>query len=241
MIKQKSMSVFLPVLNEEDNIKICIKSVNKYLSKRFKDYEVIVVSNGSTDNTTRIAREFAKKDKRIKSIDNKKIGYGIALRSGFEKSSKEIVFYMDGDNQFNIEDMDKLLPLLKSYDIVSAYRINRQDPIMRIFIANIYNLIIRNLFGLRVRDIDSSFKLYKRKVFENINLKANTGLIDAEVLIKAKKNGFKIGQVGVKHYPRTRGQTRFEMNKKNSVIAFVPPRVIIEIFKEIKTLWSELR
>jgi len=109
---------------------------------------------------------------------------------------------------------------------------------MRIFIARAYNFLIRILFNLKVKDVDSSFKLYKREVFDNIRLMSKTGLIDAEVLIKAKKKGFSIGQIGVKHYPRTKGKTVYGMGKRNT---FVKPSVIIEILKEIKKLWSELR
>lgn len=237
----KSISVFLPALNEEENIRECISQIKKYLNHKFKEWEIIVVSSGSWDSTTKIVKEIAKKDKRIKSLDNKKVGYGIALRNGIENSTKELIFYTDADNQFKIADMDKLFPLLDTYDIVSAYRIKRKDPLMRVLIADIYNLLIKLLFGVNIKDIDASFKLYKRKVFENMKLKANTGLIDAEILIKAKKAGFSIGQIGVKHYPRIKGQTRFEMNKKNKIFALVPPKVIIEILWEIKKLWRELR
>lgn len=240
-MKQKSISVFFPALNEQENIKTCVLRALKYLKKRFKDYEILVVSNGSTDNTTKIALEFEKKYKRIKSICNRKVGYGVALRSGFTNSSKELIFYTDADNQFNIDDLDSLFPLVGAYDIVSGYRVKRQDPLMRIFVAWAYNMLIRILFNLRVRDIDASFKLYKRKVFTNMTLKANTGLIDAEILIKAKKKGFKIGQVGVRHYPRTRGQTRFEINQRNKIFAFVKPEVITDIISEIRNLWSDLR
>lgn len=238
-MRQKSISVFLPVLNEEDNVITCVKSVKTYLSKRFKDWEIVVVSNGSTDNTTKIVRELAKKDKRIKSVDNKKVGYGEALKSGFENSSKELIFYTDGDNQFNINDLDKLLPMLNKFDAVSAYRINRQDPPMRIFVANVYNFLLRILFGIKIKDVDSSFKLFKREVFKNIKLKSKTGLIDAEVLIKARKNGFKIGQIGVKHYPRIKGRTIYEVRYK--LFHFVNPRTILGVLSEMKTLWSELR
>lgn len=226
----KSISVFLPALNEEENIKSCLLSVKRYLHKRFKDYEILVISDGSTDNTEKIVREFAKKDQHIRSIHHEKnLGYGAALRSGFTNSSKELIFYTDADNQFNVEEMDRLFPLLNSYDIVSGYRIKRQDPLMRIFIAWVYNLLIRILFNLKVKDIDASFKLYKKDVFKKIRLKANTGLVDAEILIKARKNGFFIGQIGVTHYPRIKG------------ITTVRPKIIIDIFKEIKILWQELR
>ncbi len=240
-MKQKSISVFLPALNEQENIKTCIQSVQKYLAKRFKDWEILVISNGSRDNTTKIVREFARRDKHIKSIDNKKLGYGLALRSGFSNSSKELIFYTDADNQFNIEDMDVLLPLINRYDIVSGYRIKRKDPLMRIFIGWVYNMLIRILFNLKVRDVDASFKLYKREVFEKMSLKANTGLIDAEVLIKARKKGFKIGQIGVKHYPRMKGRTIYEVGGRNKIFAFVGPWVIKDILVEIKDLWGDLR
>jgi hypothetical protein len=131
--------------------------------------------------------------------------------------------------------------MLSSYDIISAYRVNRKDPLMRIFIANVYNWMIRILFNLKIRDIDASFKLYKKEIFKNIRLVTNTGLTDAEVLIKAQKQGFKIGQIGVKHYPRIHGRTSFEGGSRNKVFAFVRPRVIIDILLEIKALWSELR
>lgn len=234
----KSISVFLPALNEEENIKSCVLLVKKYLSRRFQDYEILVIANGSTDNTEKEALRLAKKDKHIIVVNDKKIGYGVALRSGFTNSSKDLIFYTDADNQFSIENMDKLLPLLKTYDIVSGYRVNRQDPPMRIFIAYVYNMLIRILFNLDIRDIDASFKLYKKKVFEKMKLKSNTGLIDAEVLIKAKKLGFSIGQVGVRHYPRTKGKTVYGMGRRNT---FVRPSVIIKILWEIKKLWPELR
>ncbi len=235
----KSISVFLPALNEEQNIKDCVSSVNKYLHKRFKDYEILVIASGSTDKTAEIVSNLTKENKLIKLINFKrKLGYGSALRTGFTRSSKALIFSTDSDNQFDIRDMDKRLPLLKSYDIISGYRINRQDPPMRIFIANVYNLLIRILFNFKVKDVDSSFKLYKREVFDNIQLKSKTGLIDAEVLIRAKKKGFSIGQIGVSHYPRTKGKTVYGVGKRNT---FVRPSVIIEILKEIKRLWSDLR
>jgi len=238
----KSISVFLPAFNEQENIRECVLSVKRYLAKRFKDYEILVISDGSIDNTNKIVEEIAQNDKRIKLFARrKKLGYGAGLRAGFAHSSKELIFYTDSDNQFNIEDMDRLLPLFSSYDIISAYRVNRKDPLMRIFIAYVYNMVIRILFNLKIRDIDASFKLYKKEVFKNMRLVTNTGLTDAEVLIKAQRQGFKIGQIGVAHYPRIHGRTSFEEGTRNKIFAFVRPRVIMDILFEIKTLWSELR
>jgi len=136
-----------------------------------------------------------------------------------------------------MEDMDTLLPMLETYDIISAYRVQRKDAFMRIFVANVYNVLIQVLFNLKVRDIDCAFKLYKKEVFNTMKLRAKTGLIDAEVLIKAKKQGFAIGQVGVTHYPRLKGQTIYA----GGSIAIIKPKVVMDILKEIKILWKELR
>lgn len=240
-MKYKSISVFLPVFNEGENIEKAVRSIKKYLQKRFKDFEILIISDGSTDSTNEIIRELSKNDKRIKLFArNKRLGYGAGLRAGFKHASRDLIFYTDADNQFYIEDMDKLFPLLDSYDIVSAWRIKREDPLMRIFVANVYNVLIRILFGLKVKDVDASFKLYDRKVFDKMKLVTNTGLTDAEVLIKAQKLGFKIGQIGVRHYPRIHGRTSYEVGARNKIIAFVKPEVIIDILKEIRTLWLDL-
>jgi len=235
MMIDKSISVFLPALNEQENIKDCVLAVKKYLKTRFKNFEIIVVSNGSTDDTDKIVKKLAESDKRIILVNDKKRGYGLALRSGFSRASNDLIFYTDGDNQFKIDEIDKLIPLLKTYDIISGYRIKRQDPFMRIVVANTYNLLINILFQLTIRDIDCSFKIFKKSVFKNMKLKSKTGLIDAEVIIKAKKRGFSVGQIGVTHYPRIKGQTIYA-----NELAIVKPEVVMDILKEIKTLWSEL-
>ncbi|MBI4091596.1 MAG: glycosyltransferase family 2 protein [Candidatus Levybacteria bacterium] len=238
----KSISVFLPVFNEGENIGKAVLSIKKYLAKRFKDFEILVISDGSTDNTNEIVQKLEKKDRRIKLFTrNKRLGYGAGLRAGFEKSTKDLIFYTDADNQFDINDMDKLFPLLGKYDIVSAYRIKRKDPLMRIFIANVYNLLVRLFFGLKIKDVDASFKLYKKETFDEMKLITNTGLTDAEVLIKAQKQGFKIGQIGVRHYPRLHGQTPFEIGSRNIFFALVKPKVIVDILHEMKILWKDLK
>lgn len=238
---QMSISVFFPALNEEDNIANCIARTQTYLAKRFKNYEIIVVANGSTDDTAKIVKKLWRKNKRLILVDDREKGYGAALKSGFKKARGDLIFYTDSDNQFNIEEMDKLLPMLSDYDVISGYRKNRKDPIPRIFTAYAYNLLIRILFGLDVKDVDASFKLYKKEVIKSMKFKSNTGLIDAEILIKAKKKGFSIGQVGVTHYPRKKGRAFYEIGVGKGSIAIVHPKVVIDILKEIKTLWRELR
>lgn len=230
------------MFNEGDNIGKSVLSTKEYLTKRFKDFEILIISDGSTDDTNEIVRKLAKKDRRIKLfVRKKRLGYGAGLKEGFAHSTKNLVFYTDGDIQFNIKDLDKLLPLLDEHDIVSAWRIKRRDPLMRVLVADVYNFLVRILFGLKVKDIDSSFKLYKKEVFRNMKLITNTGLTDAEVLIKAQRQGFKIAQIGIKHYPRMRGRTSYELGGRNKVFALVRPSVILDILFEMKTLWQDLR
>src|SRR5579862_3923587 len=239
----KEISVVLPAFNEEENIEKQILDVANYLKTKFKTYEIIVVNNGSRDRTKQLIQKLQKRNKHIKLINlpvNR--GYGAGLRAGFKQAKKELVFYTDSDNQFNIKELHLLLPLIKKYDIVCGYRKRSQDPMMRIFIASVYNLIINLLFHVDVKDIDCSFKLYKKKIFDSMTLHSDTGLIDAEILIKAKKTGFTIGpQIPITHYPRTLGQTMYEVGPRGKIFAFVRPEVIFEIFVEIKKMWKELK
>jgi len=239
---QKEISVVLPAYNEEENIEKQISDIYNYLKKKFSSYEIIIVNNGSRDKTKQIIQKLQKSIKSIMLINLPvNNGYGAGLRAGFKDAKKELVFYTDSDNQFDIKELDLLLPLIKKYDIVCGYRKKRQDPQMRIFIATVYNILINLLFHIGVRDIDCSFKLYKKKVFDSMQLKSNTGLIDAEILIKAKKAGFTIApQLPVTHYPRTLGKTMYEIGPRGNFFAFVRPAVIVEIFSEIKRLWKEL-
>lgn len=237
-----NISVVLPAFNEEENIAIAIESIHRYLQKRFSKFEIVVVNDGSYDETSRIVKNLAKSKKNIVLVNHKvNRGYGAALRSGFNKANHDLIFYTDSDNQYNIKDLDKLLPLIKNYDIVAGYRLNRQDPLMRIFIGYVYNLFITLLFNLGIKDIDCSFKLYKKEALDKIRLKSSSIFIDAEVLIKARKADFKVAQVGVNHFPRTQGKTSFEIGNRGRIFAFVKPQTAIDIFKEMKLLWSELK
>lgn len=239
--KNIEISVVLPAFKEEENIEKAVLDVHKYLKNNFSEFEILVVNDGSMDKTKEIVKKIIKDIKNIRLINHEtNRGYGAALRSGFKNAKHNLVFYTDSDNQFNIEDLNLLLPHIQKYDIVAGFRLNRKDPLMRIFVAWIYNLLIRLFFGLRVKDIDCSFKLYKRKIFDKIKLYSDTGFIDAEVLIKAQKAGFTIAQVGVKHYPRVRGHTTYVFGKQNMFFAFVKPKVVVDILSEIRKLWKDL-
>jgi len=235
------ITVVLPAYNEEKNIAEAVNRVEKYLIKRFKTYEIVVVDDGSRDKTAEMVKRMARKKSGIKLVSHpKNLGYGRALRSGFAKARGKLVFYTDSDNQYDINELDYLLPYLQKHDIVAGYRIHHSDPLTRVVISWAYNMLIRLLLGLKVKDVDCSFKLYKRVVFDKITLRCNTGLVDAEVLIKALKKGFTIHQLGVNHYPRMAGKSIYEIGGRNQIFAMVSPRVPLAIFKEMARYWKEL-
>ena len=171
------------------------------------DYEIIIVNDGSTDGTGPVADAMAVQNSRIRVIHHpENRGYGGALISGFRAAAKELVFYTDGDGQFDLEELPPLLPLIEHYDIVSCYRLNRQDGLIRKFNAWCWGRLVGLLFDLPLKDIDCAFKLYKRAVFDDMELLSAGALIDTEVLARAKRKGCTITQAGVHHYPRTAGR-----------------------------------
>jgi glycosyltransferase involved in cell wall biosynthesis len=221
-----SISVFLPCYNEQENVARIVEQALIVLEKLKADFEVIIVDDGSVDRTGRIADEIAARNSRVKVVHHRtNLGYGAALQSGFRAATKEIVFYTDGDGQFDLNEMPALLPLIKQYDIVCGYRLNRQDNLLRKINGWCWTKLVCLLFGMKVRDIDCAFKLYKREIFDNIKLSSTGALISAEILARAIRRGYSLTQKGVHHYPRTAGaQTGAKL------------RVIVRAFKELLKL-----
>jgi glycosyltransferase involved in cell wall biosynthesis len=156
--------------------------------------------------------------------------YGAALQSGFKAATKDLVFYTDGDGQFDIHEMPQLLPLMNQYDIVSCYRLNRQDNIIRKINGWCWTKLVCLLFGMKIRDIDCAFKLYKREIFDNIKISSTGALIDAEILGRAIRKGYSITQKGIHHHPRIAGtQTGANI------------RVILRAFKELLKLYRNIK
>jgi glycosyltransferase involved in cell wall biosynthesis len=226
LAKLNELSVFFPCYNEENNIPILLENALSVIPSLAENYQIIIVNDGSKDNSKNIAESLAKQHKYVEVINhpvNK--GYGAALRSGFLGAKKTWVFYTDGDNQFDIKELALLIPMAEKYDIISGYRIDRKDPMIRKLNAGLFNLALMILFGLRIKDVDCAFKLYRRELFDKIEIVSNGALVDAEILIKARKLGYRVGQIGVHHFPRTTGkQTGANI------------RVIFKAFKEILKL-----
>jgi glycosyltransferase involved in cell wall biosynthesis len=204
----QELSVVLPAFNEEANIERVVRHCVTYLEQQVPEYELLVVNDGSRDRTGDILDRLATKLPRLRPLHHpQNRGYGAALRTGFDAATKRFVFYMDGDGQFDIGDLDHLLPLATDDDhIVTGYRIERRDPFIRRLNAKLFGgWLVRLTLGVRVRDLNCAFKLIPKKVFEHITLESPGALINAELYGRAVRQGFGIKEVGVHHYPREAG------------------------------------
>ena len=200
-----NISCFFPMYNEEDNIRNVVCAALSVLSKRFKIFEIIIVNDGSTDGTQKIAEELIKLDQRVKLVNHEKNqGYGAALRSGFAASNYEVIFQADGDGQYDLEEIDRLLPHINDNDFVVGYRIKRADPFYRILEAFWYRFLLNIMFHLDLRDTNCAFKLFKKDIMDQLKLESNGAIINGEIFIKARQLGFKkIKEVGVNRIPPT--------------------------------------
>jgi glycosyltransferase involved in cell wall biosynthesis len=201
------LSIVLPAYNEEANIERVVRQVMAYLEPKGIDYEILPVNDGSRDRTGEILARLAQESPRVRPqqhVQNR--GYGAALRTGFDAANRRYVFYMDGDGQFDIADLDHLLPLASEDVIVTGYRIERRDPLVRRLNAKLFGgWLVRVMLGVYVRDLNCAFKLIPKRVFRTITLETNGALINAELYGRAIRAGFGIREVGVHHYAREAG------------------------------------
>ncbi|HRX84981.1 MAG TPA: glycosyltransferase family 2 protein [Phycisphaerae bacterium] len=204
-----SLTVFFPCHNEEENVVRVTEDALRMARRVSPDHEVIIVDDGSKDRTPALADELAAKYpgevRAVHNVPNR--GYGGALQRGFCEATKEWIFYTDGDGQFDVEEIDKLIPLLAEFDIASGIRLDRKDSWMRRMNAECWNWLVGVVLGLRIHDVDCAFKIYPRRFIESVTLRSEGALIDAEMLARATRAGYRIGQVGVHHYPRVAGES----------------------------------
>jgi glycosyltransferase involved in cell wall biosynthesis len=205
-----SISAVLPAYNEEENIETATKRVADVLgSLNLREWEVIVVNDGSVDRTAQIADQLAAADPIHTRVfhHNPNRGYAEALKTGFTNARYQLIFYTDSDNQFDVREITNLLPLIENSDIVNGFRIYRFDPLTRLVLSWGFNLLVRMIFRIKVRDIDCAFKLFRREVFDKVTIESKKFFVDAEVLAKARYFGFRMCEIGVRHYPRPAGRS----------------------------------
>lgn len=207
-----SISVFFPCHNEKGNIGNMVFAAKKVMGELgIKDFEITVVDNYSTDGSRDLLLQLKNDIPELKLIFHEKnMGYGGSLRSGFKNATKELVFYTDGDMQYDVGELPLLFEkLTDDVDAVNGYKIKRSDPWHRIVIGGIYQRVIRFVFWLPIRDPDCDFRLIRRRVFDKIELKSDTAAITVELVKKIQNAGFRFAEVGVSHRRRVYGESQF--------------------------------
>jgi glycosyltransferase involved in cell wall biosynthesis len=225
------LSVFFPAYNDSGTIASLVISAIQTARKLTHDFEVIVIDDGSVDATADIVDELSRSYPEVKLVHHpRNSGYGGALRSGFAAASRDLVFYTDGDAQYDPCEMAVLWARFSDdVDLVNGYKISRSDPFHRIVIGRIYHHIVKLLFGLRVRDVDCDFRLMRRSIFEKVTLEKNSGVICLEMMKKVQDAGFRVAEVPVHHYHRAFGKSQF----------FNYPR-LFRTAVDVARLWYEL-
>jgi len=202
------LTYFFPAHNEEANLRGLVEEALETLPGLAERFEIVIVDDGSRDDTPRIADELAGAHAQVRAVHHPtNLGYGAALRSGFAAARFANIAFTDGDRQFRVVDLGRLIERLGAGDVdaVVGYRIRRADPLARTVYARLYRLANRIFFGLTVRDVDCACKLFSRASLEGVNVESGGAFLSAELLIKLRARGRRLAEVGVPHYPRTAG------------------------------------
>ncbi|MEZ5291378.1 MAG: glycosyltransferase family 2 protein [Vicinamibacterales bacterium] len=211
-VSTPSLTIFFPAYNDAGTIASLVIRAVQAASELTPDYEVVVVNDGSRDATPRILDELARlypaHVRIVHHVVNR--GYGGALRSGFAAATKDLVFYTDGDAQYDPSEVALLWGAMRDdVDWVNGWKISRSDPLHRIVIGKLYHHTVKTLFGLTVRDVDCDFRLMRRRMFDTVHLEKNSGVICLEMMKKFKDAGFRVAEVPVHHYHRAHGKSQF--------------------------------
>lgn len=229
-----SMSVFFPAWNEEAYVERTVARAKIVLDRISDDWEIIIVNDASTDRTRALAEALSAQDPRVRCISHEvNLKLGGAMKTGFSSSRKDLVVYSDMDLPFDLNELERALHLMEylEADMICAFRLDRtSEGPKRILYSFVYNLMIRGLFDVFVKDINFSFKVVHRRVLESIELKSQGSFIDAELVVKAIKRGFHVAQMGVDYFPRTRG-----------ISTLASPAVIMTMLKELASLYADVR
>lgn len=226
----KRLSVFFPFYNEEELAEKTIRTAFEVLSElNLEDFEILAIENGSSDNTFKVLKNLEQEFPKLRVFHLEEAGYGRALIHGFYTASFDWLFFTDGDLQFDLHEIKKLLERAFKADLVLGYRLERAEGLARRLNTAIWNNAIRLMFDLPVRDIDCAFKLIRKKVIDEIPKLESTGaLISTELLVKAKRAGFTFAEVGVHHYPDLAGGS-----------TGANPKVILTALKELWRFWRK--
>jgi glycosyltransferase involved in cell wall biosynthesis len=204
----KSLSVILPAFNEEANIRAVVEDAYRNMPKFAPIFEIIVVNDGSKDRTGEICDRLAEEFSDVRVVHHpRNRGYGAALKSGIERARYDLIFFTDADGQFDLKEVAALLEQTNAYDIVAGYRARRQDPPHRLLFAWGWNVLVRIVLGIRIRDIDCAFKVFNRQVFDRIQIQCVGAMVNTEIFAQAARFGMTVKEVRVNHFPRRHGKS----------------------------------
>lgn len=230
-MRAESMSVILPAYNEERNIGPMVRSALEILPTIVSDYEIIVVNDGSSDRSAEVIQALCQEHSCVRTVTHERNrGYGAALKSGIQAARMDLIFFTDCDLQFDLRELPELLQWVGDFDVAAGYRVARKDPFHRKVNAFGWNVLVRMVFGLKIRDIDCAFKVFRRHVFDQIQIESVGAMVNTEILAQCQRLGLSIKEVPVNHFPRKHG----EQSGAN-------PRVVIKAFVELIKLHGKLK
>ena len=206
-----SLTIFFPCYNDKKTIQGLIEKAETIARELTDDYEILAIDDGSSDGSREILKNLKTKYPRMRAIFHERNqGYGATLQTGFYEATKDFVFYTDGDGQYDVLELRKLIPLAtNTVDIVNGYKIKRSDPWYRKALGAIYGLLAKILFRIHIRDVNCDFRLMRRHIFDRLKLQSKGGAIGLELIKKAELAGFKIVECPVHHYSRSYGRSQF--------------------------------
>jgi glycosyltransferase involved in cell wall biosynthesis len=206
-MNKPDISVFFPVYNDEKTIeRVTLKAIN-ILKKYANEFEVLIIDDFSPDSSGKIADQLSLKYDNVKVIHHdKNYGYGAALKTGFQNAKYDFICQTDGDDEYDIDDLEKFIKLIDYYDLIITFRYVRVYSNWRIFVSRIYNMILRQLFRLNYRDISTGLRFVRKDVLQGVELLSDSPFIGAELAIKAMLKGYRVGEVGIQTFPREFGK-----------------------------------
>jgi glycosyltransferase involved in cell wall biosynthesis len=231
MSKAPSISVFFPAYNDAGTIASLVVLADRTLRKLTDDYEVIVVNDGSADHTAQVLSELESVYANLRVVHHPtNMGYGSALRTGFASATKDLIFYTDGDAQYDVRELELLVPLMSDdVDVVNGYKISRSDPMHRILIGRTYCWLIKLAFMIKIKDVDCDFRLVRRASYNRVRLFSTSGTICVEMVKSFQDAGLRFAECPVHHYHRAYGKSQFFNFKR-----------LFKTFKDLSRLWWRL-
>ncbi len=229
--KRVELSVVFPAYNDAGTIASMVVAARLAARRLADDYEIVVVNDGSADHTGEVLSELESVFPELRVVHHtKNRGYGGALRSAFQTATKELIFYTDGDAQYDPREMESLFAVWgEGSDFVNGVKMGRSDPFHRAVIGRLYHWFVRLSFGLALSDVDCDFRLFRRAIFDKVELTKDSGVICVELMKKVQDHGFRIQQVPVHHYHRVYGRSQF-----------FNPRRVIRTLLDLARLWNDL-